>query len=792
MSILHKWRWDQGRLDYFLFDNIKDIASALIELDGAHFDSDPLRELLMERTGLLFKPFNYTVWRNYKRVFECALLATQINKRLYVSDICRKIAQEGYTVEADEFLSLHLPRFRYPFPAFAEQDSKLEVVYPFSAVLKFLVSRVWSQEEISLSPDEVTSFIVGNGATGFEDDEFYLHLKPSGYTASPDELRQVREMLIFMSQFSVLKWYQGKLVLDVGVEDASTLYSIRELANPVYVPLKTLRDEDFTAITALNTPTYKPLVIPSRESVTDTLFTEGKRTRVTHIKIERSPLLRKFFLQHHPEPICDMCQTNTRLRYPWTKNLIEVHHLLPLSSTLNVNTNGTSLDDVVGLCPNCHRSVHSFYKLWLDNSQIEDFKSNKEARAIYTKAKNSIVYMIKLKEKISPDEQSYLLDRCISQDLDLSTELKLLGFTYDNLRYQTYNHNQLHTNNFVPIEEQRLAEIQVPAVSFFAGAGGMDVGFDYAGFEQIASVEYIEQFCETLRTNFPDQLVIGPPHYSGDVKNREEIANALQSIAGVGPPFEGVFHGGPPCQPFSVASNQRFSKQDENFKRKGFEDADKGGLLLDYVWYIKRFLPRVFVIENVPGLLEMDNGSQLTTALNELSAVGYTITKPAILNAADFGVPQKRLRLFVVGVRYDEPFVFPQVDLFKTSCYSVFEVPLDGVDSHITRNHSAESISRYIKLAYGERDQLGRVDRLNPYLPSKTVIAGGTKGGGRSHLHPYSPRTLSVRESARLQTFPDHYLFTGPHSRQFTQVGNAVPPLLAFRLAKTIRNQYFV
>ena len=91
-------------------------------------------------------------------------------------------------------------------------------------------------------------------------------------------------------------------------------------------------------------------------------------------------------------------------------------------------------------------------------------------------------------------------------------------------------------------------------------------------------------------------------------------------------------------------------------------------------------------------------------------------------------------------------------------------------------------------LEYGERDKLGRVDRLDPRLPSKTVIAGGTKGGGRSHLHPFFPRTLSVRECARLQTFPDSYIFTGANARQFTQVGNAVPPLLAYKLATSIKN----
>ena len=108
-----------------------------------------------------------------------------------------------------------------------------------------------------------------------------------------------------------------------------------------------------------------------------------------------------------------------------------------------------------------------------------------------------------------------------------------------------------------------------------------------------------------------------------------------------------------------------------------------------------------------------------------------------------------------------------------------------------TREHKAESILRYMKLDYGERDQLGRVDRLDPTLPSKTVIAGGANGGGRSHLHPEIPRTISVRESARLQTFPDDFVFIGPTARQFTQVGNAVPPVLAAQLGISVFYSYF-
>ena len=203
---------------------------------------------------------------------------------------------------------------------------------------------------------------------------------------------------------------------------------------------------------------------------------------------------------------------------------------------------------------------------------------------------------------------------------------------------------------------------------------------------------------------------------------------------------------------------------------------------------IEHFRPTAFVIENVPGLKDIDNGAQLSEAIETLRKVGYNINEPTVLNASYHGVPQNRTRLFVVGtLKKRKKFQYPEKTIYQSPCIDTFEMALDGLDNHETRKHTVSSISRYVELDFGQRDQRGRVDRLNPFLPSKTVIAGGTKGGGRSHLHPYIPRTLSVRESARLQTFPDDYIFTGSTARQFTQVGNAVPPKLAYVIAKELR-----
>ena len=187
------------------------------------------------------------------------------------------------------------------------------------------------------------------------------------------------------------------------------------------------------------------------------------------------------------------------------------------------------------------------------------------------------------------------------------------------------------------------------------------------------------------------------------------------------------------------------------------------------------------------GIIECDHNGQIAKALDGLRKIGYYIPTPTIVDATYYGVPQHRRRWIAMGTRGRSKIEIPAPQLTETPCGHVFMRSINGVPNHVTRRHNAESVIRYSKLKIGERDHLGRVDRLDPYKPSKTVIAGGVKGGGRSHLHPFAPRTLSVRECARLQTFPDHYIFTGTPARQFTQVGNAVPPMLAYRFALAIK-----
>lgn len=386
-------------------------------------------------------------------------------------------------------------------------------------------------------------------------------------------------------------------------------------------------------------------------------------------------------------------------------------------------------------------------------------------------------------------EQVRLLERVAAEDGDLPAELKRLGWTYDDLVYEA-SRPQIWTGpSPLQLGEITCAAPGVPLVSFFTGCGGLDLGFESVGYRHVAAFEINELFCKTLRLNRPDWKVFGPPEHSGDVSKFDEVASALRTV--IKAPFEGVFAGGPPCQPFSIAANQRFAKWGDKFKRTGFAHEKNGNLLFDFTQLILEFRPRAFVIENVPGLRDLDGGEQLRAAIEDLQAAGYNVSDPRVLDAAQQGVPQQRFRLFVVGSRDGGEYTPPAPLNYSVGSGSVLFRPTSGVPNIETREHHAGSVLRYMRLGYGSRDQLGRVDRLNPKVPSKTVIAGGTAGGGRSHLHPEIPRTLSVRECARLQTFPDDYVFAGASARQFTQVGNAVPPVLAARVGKAIAEAFF-
>ena len=382
-----RWRWDQGRLEYFRFENIVNVARVLAGLDGMPLDAaaDPLRSSLESGTGLGFKPAHYRVWRNYARVFRCTMLATDVDKKLAVTSLCRKLADPKSDVTPDEYLNFIFSRFALPFPGFEDYDPDTPVVYPFPAIVKFALSR----GDGGISLEEVFSFVIGNDCNGAEDLGHYLKLCATGRRPEGDEGRQVREMLVFMGQASFLKWFDGRLHVDSTDVDA-----ILKATRPFPRPLrKALPEEEFFEMAEPGSEqSFRKLdtILKDREFPV-LQFREGSRTFETHGKIERSPLARRRFFQMHPDTVCDACRLDVRRRYPWTDNILELHHILPLSATILVGGTTTSLEDMVPLCPNCHKSIHVFYRKKLREWGVADFGSKKMALDVYRLAMGEIV-----------------------------------------------------------------------------------------------------------------------------------------------------------------------------------------------------------------------------------------------------------------------------------------------------------------------------------------------------------------------------------------------------------------
>lgn len=394
-----EWRWDQGRILYFQYDVLKEIARVLVKYAGMNINEDQnarnLKSELITSSGLPFLPENYKVNRNYSRVFQCALLATTKGKgELIVSDICKELAFENSSyASADDYLFEVINRFRFPFPAFQEYNTEADRIYPFCAIIKFLISKKLKGEEASLTLDEIGRFIIGNQCTGLEDVDYYKNLPSTSYELRGDSLRQVREMVVFIGQLSFLKIFDRKIFLDIiGIDDAQIL--LNQLLTPVIKEPLQDKVEEFISITSLPSiissasipiSTYSGTSLPTTD-ISDIEFAEGKRKRVHHLRIERSPMLRRLYIQLHPEPICDACKENIKERYPWTDYMLDLHHLLPLSSVIRTLESGTSMSDMVGLCPSCHRAIHSYYSKWLKANSMEDFRSKKEAMEVYLEA----------------------------------------------------------------------------------------------------------------------------------------------------------------------------------------------------------------------------------------------------------------------------------------------------------------------------------------------------------------------------------------------------------------------
>lgn len=318
-------------------------------------------------------------------------------------------------------------------------------------------------------------------------------------------------------------------------------------------------------------------------------------------------------------------------------------------------------------------------------------------------------------------------------------------------------------------------------VSLFAGCGGLDFGFEQAGFNVIWANENDETIHDTYRLNHPNTIL-----------NTSDIRTLTGDDI---PDCDGII-GGPPCQAWS-----------EGGKRLGIKDP-RGQLFLDYVRIVKDKKPKFFLIENVQGILDEKHKQSLEGFMNELRDSGYNISYE-LLNAADFYVPQDRFRVFFIGIRKDfsEKFVFPKVVCIshitlRNAIGDIVENPRYYSDEIVEGNHptrinhdvytgpyDAKYMARNRVRGWNETSftmqAQARNAPLHPQAPKMMFISNFQRSFVKGYEHLY--RRLSVRECARIQTFPDSFRFLYKDVKDgYKMVGNAVPPRLAWYLAVQI------
>ena len=364
-----------------------------MELENVELDNATLIRSVFERyTGLPFSPAHYTnIWRNYGRVIKVAFLGARIDNRLVPTDVCKRLVLSDTESrwELDDYMLFVIPRFSFPFPAFRENHLSSDRVYPFSAIIKYLFSHFVAYGRASISVQEVFSKLIGNSVTGLEESDFYLTLGSTGHSPKGDQDRQINEMMIFLSQVSFLSWMGRQLHVDVA--RTADIRSIIDISSPVPVELHPVADASILALGTVDNYDVPVTEFAKSESRDDLVFTEGKRVRSTHLRLERSTMLRKQFLSKRRRPIlCDMCAVDNDRRYPWTSDLIEIHHLLPLASSVAIQRGRTSIDDIVPLCPSCHSSIHVYYRNWLKAEDANDFRDKRQAYHVYNQAKQQI------------------------------------------------------------------------------------------------------------------------------------------------------------------------------------------------------------------------------------------------------------------------------------------------------------------------------------------------------------------------------------------------------------------
>jgi len=319
---------------------------------------------------------------------------------------------------------------------------------------------------------------------------------------------------------------------------------------------------------------------------------------------------------------------------------------------------------------------------------------------------------------------------------------------------------------------------KITAVSLFAGCGGLDLGFTQEGFDILWANDYNHWACETYKRNFGDHIV------EGDITKVE-----LKKI-----PKTDIILGGFPCQDFSML-----------WKRGGL-DADRGNLYRYFVNIVTSKEPKMFIGENVKGLMSANDGRAIKQIVEDFGGAGkygYDVEVHPI-NFANYGAPQLRERVLIVGVnkKYGKKFVLP-VPTHNEKTWVTAKEALKGVEK-VRYNNEHQNIApktrQMLELipAGGNFTSIpkdhhlyvkGMIShvyrRLHPQKPSTTIIAGG--GGGTWGYHFKEPRPLTNRERARLFGYPDDFVFEGSITEVRRQIGNSVPPLGIRPIANAVK-----
>ena len=346
---------------------------------------------------------------------------------------------------------------------------------------------------------------------------------------------------------------------------------------------------------------------------------------------------------------------------------------------------------------------------------------------------------------------------------------------------------------------------RVVACDLFAGAGGLSLGAHQAGIEIAAAVEWDHHACETYRFNLIEKQRYNTLLYQNDTNDLDPQTLLDEAFERTGDCD--LLLGGPPCQGFST----------HRIKDKGVDDP-RNQLLLRYFEFVRVLRPKFFVVENVPGLLWDRHKSYLAQFYSLAEKAGYGLMKPRLLNARDYGVPQNRKRVFILGYdlgEFTEAPAWPPnpthaapggaTDLldWRTAADAFKSRERRTDPNNVHMNHGAELIEAFKRtpLNGGSRKDSGRVlpchknhdghkdvyGRINPDHPGPTMTTACVNPSKGRFVHPTEHHGITVRQAARLQTFPDWFVFSGGLMASGAQVGNAVPVLLAQTLLEPLK-----